>query len=195
MSHVDERSCRVAFACALALALGLPGSSPAEAQSAVILVRHAEKAAAPANDPPLTPAGLARAQALAEALAETRVDAVISTQYRRTRDTVGPVAAARGLDLQIVAAGGDAPAHVQAVAAAVKARGAGEVVLVVGHSNTVPAIIAALGGPAMPALCDGEYANLFVLVPSSSGWRLVRGHYGTPDPPTAADCNRTMVQK
>jgi hypothetical protein len=69
------------------------------------------------------------------------------------------------------------------------------VVLVVGHSNAVPAIIAALGGPTMPSLCDGEYANFFVLVPSSSGWRLVRGHSGTPDPPTAADCNRAMVQK
>jgi len=195
MPHFVQRSRRLTLGFGLALVVWVAASSPADAQSAVILVRHAEKAAAPANDPPLTPAGLARAQALAEALAETRVDAVISTQYRRTRETAAPVAAARGLDPQIVATGGDTAAHVQAVAAAVKARGAGEVVLVVGHSNTVPAIITALGGPAMPALCDPEYANLFVLVPSPSGWRLIRGHYGAPDPPTAADCNRAVVRK
>jgi broad specificity phosphatase PhoE len=71
----------------------------------------------------------------------------------------------------------------------------GETVLVVGHSNTIPAIIGALGGPAMPELCDAEYANLFVLsMPARGRPRLVRASYGAPDAAGASGCNRGMSQ-
>jgi hypothetical protein len=54
----------------------------------------------------------------------------------------------------------------------------GEVVLVVGHSNTVPAIITALGGPSMPDLSESDYDDLFLLVPGPEGAaRLVRSSY------------------
>jgi broad specificity phosphatase PhoE len=179
--------------CAIAV---LPGAAIVSADPAlVILVRHAERAAAPADDPPLTPAGEGRAQALAEVLADTRIDAIVSTPYRRTRATAAPTAAGRHIDPVIVDASGDTAADVAAVAAAVRARPAGEAVLVVGHSNTVPAIIGALGGPTLPALCNTEYANLFVLVLGPGTPRLIRSHYGTPDPPAAADCNRVMKQE
>ena len=70
---------------------------------------------------------------------------------------------------------------------------AGGVVLIVGHSNTIPLIIAALGGPKMPDLCDSEYANLFVLeMPTSGPPRLIRGKYGAPDPLGSDKCKRTM---
>ena len=173
----------VACCCGAASAAGGPGT--------VILVRHAEKAALPSDNPPLSAAGLDRAAALAHALADARIDAIFATQYRRTQDTARKVVAARMIAPIIVKTGPTVEEHARAVAGAVQARAAGEVVLVVGHSNTVPAIIAALGGPKMPDLCDGEYANLFVLVTSADGVRLIRGHYGAPDPPSAADCNRT----
>ena len=74
-------------------------------------------------------------------------------------------------------------------------RAGGQSVLVVGHSNTVPAIIAALGGPAMEELCDSDYSSLFTLalVPGQPA-RLVHGHYGAPDPLSSADCRGKMKQ-
>jgi hypothetical protein len=61
-------------------------------------------------------------------------------------------------------------------------------VLVVGHSNTVPKIIAALGGPQMPEICETQFGNLFVLEPAPAGARLVRSLYGAADPPNAPGC-------
>jgi len=58
----------------------------------------------------------------------------------------------------------------------------------VGHSNTVPAIIEALGGPRMPDICESVYANLFILVPGAGEARLVRSRYGAADPEPGADC-------
>jgi hypothetical protein len=68
-----------------------------------------------------------------------------------------------------------------------KAKG---VVLVVGHSNTVPAIVNALGGPKLPELCDASYATIFLLTPAANGLpvQLVRASYGAPDAPAAANC-------
>lgn len=154
----------------------------------VLLVRHAEKAAQPADDPPLTAAGAERAQALATAFQDAGVTAIITTQLRRTRETVQPLATARGLTPEVVPVrSGEGEAHVEAVAAAVR-RHAGGIVLVAGHSNTIPAIIAALGGPRMPNICESAYANLFILVPGAGEARLVRSRYGAADPEPGPDC-------
>lgn len=166
-------------------------AAPAAAQDStvVILVRHAEKAVVPAtdNDPPLSEAGQARALALLQALEGRTVHAVIATSRQRTQLTARPLAQARGITPEVVSLQ-HGRAHVDSVAAAVR-RHAGHTVLVVGHSNTVPAIIGALGGPRMPELCETEYANLYVLVlrPSAQP-RLERRTYGQPDPPGASVC-------
>jgi broad specificity phosphatase PhoE len=171
-------------------AAALLGATPLPAQDrTVILVRHAERAAEPRADPPLTEAGQARAAALARALESAGVGSAIVTQYRRTRETADPTARAGGVTPIVAEVAGGLAAHVQAVADAVRGRPAGETVLVVGHSNTIPAIIAALGGPRLPDLCDTEYATLFVLtVPAAGSARLIRGAYGAADPPDAAGC-------
>ncbi len=149
----------------------------------VILVRHAEKESEPGNDPPLTAAGQARAQALAGAVAAAGIDAIVVTPFRRTRDTAVPVAQERGLTPIEVQVGRDIAAHVAAVADSVRARRSGASVLVVGHSNTIPAIVTALGGPRLPDLCDNQYAVLYVLsVPADGPARLVTASYGAPDP-------------
>jgi hypothetical protein len=68
-------------------------------------------------------------------------------------------------------------------------------VLVVGHSNTIPGIIAALGGPRMPDLCDGQYASLFVLnMQTTAAPKLIRATYGAADVPGSDACSRTMRQ-
>ena len=183
---------------ALVLAVvSIAAVAPLHAQSAaptiVVLVRHAEKAASPADDPGLTDAGRARADALAQALRDARVDAVITSQYERTRKTAEPIATARHLTPVVVRAGTDTEAHVREVAAAVRSQAAGGLVVVVGHTNTIPPVIAALGGPQLPDICDAEYARLFTLVlPAGGSPRLIQSTYGAPDP--AEPCGRTMMR-
>lgn len=166
--------------------------APAQEPTVVILVRHAEKATQPASDPPLTPEGEARARALAVALQDARVDAIVTTQLQRARLTGAPLADALHFTPTIVVAGG--AGHARAVADTVRAKFSGRTVLVVGHSNTIPAIITALGGPRLSDLCDNEYDGLYTLVIRPSGAvSLVQGHYGAPNGPTPADCIRTMA--
>jgi len=170
---------------ALLLLLALTGSLPLAAQAdLVILVRHAEKAGE-TGDPELTPEGAARAEALVEVLEGTRLDAIITTQYRRTYLTAEPVARAQGRTPVVVSASGPVAAHARAVAEAVNRLPAGSAVLVVGHSNTLGHIVGALGGPALPDLCDAEFATVLILDRSGQTPRLLRARFGAPDPPEA----------
>jgi broad specificity phosphatase PhoE len=176
---------RFLFVCGFALIL--PSAALAQAgPTVIVLVRHAEKAAQPANDPPLTDAGVARANALAAALADANIQAIIATPTLRTQSTAKPLADVRRITIETVALG-PKDAHVKAVAAAALAH-RGEGVLIVGHSNTVPAIIAALGGPVLADLCDTQYAMLFTVIIDGKRVRLIRGTYGAPTPDTAEGC-------
>jgi len=176
---------RVLLVLACLILAGARGTAQSKA-TVVVLVRHAEKAAAPAADPPLTEAGVARAKALAAALASTNVEVVITTELVRTRETARPLAEALGVTPEIVHTG-PRDAHAMAVAEAVRAH-AGRAVLVVGHSNTIPAIIAALGGPKLPDICDTQYSNLFVLVLTDGKVNLVTSSFGAPSPDPATTC-------
>ena len=152
----------------------------------VILVRHAEKAALPADDPPLSAAGNARALALAEALKSANVTAAIVTPLTRTQETARPLATLRNINLEVVPLG-QANIHAKAVADAVRAH-AGQTVLVVGHSNTIGAIIFALGGPPMADICDSQYSNLYTLILDGSSVRLLHSTFGAPSPDPATTC-------
>jgi broad specificity phosphatase PhoE len=163
--------------------LSLPAAA---APDLVIVVRHAERATEPAGDPALTPGGEQRAQALAAALADARVNAILTTPFRRTRDTAAPLARALGITpVAIEARRGDTAGHVRAVAEAVHARSG--TVLVVAHSNTAPAILAALGGPAVPEICETSFHHLFVLRPGAPAG-LLRLSYGEPSGAPEAGC-------
>ena len=180
----------VVSAIAILAALALPPARLEAQGTTVILVRHAEKSS-DLQDPGLTTAGVARTRALADALQHFRLDGVIVTQYRRTQATAAVVAAARGLVPIVVPADAGLVVHADSVAAAIRRFPPHSAVLVVGHSNTLGRIIAALGGPATGSLCDAEYATMFVLTMSEDGApaRLLRASFGAPDPPTAHDCS------
>jgi phosphohistidine phosphatase SixA len=173
----------------LPLAFAVSLTSPAHSQaSLVIFARHAEKAA-PTGDPALTPVGELRAQDLARALADVKLSAVISTQFQRTRLTAAPVAKAAGLEPTIVRATGNAANDAAAILQALNALPSGSSALVVGHSNTLAPIIAALGGPTVPNLCDSEHATLFVLHRSpGQPVSMIRSRYGAAEPPEASQC-------
>ncbi|HEY4304156.1 MAG TPA: phosphoglycerate mutase family protein [Gemmatimonadaceae bacterium] len=149
-------------------------------RTTVILVRHAEKAAEPAADPPLTEAGKARAEALWLAVKDAGVQVAITTQLARTIQTAAPTVAQLGIRSEVVSANGaDHPAR---VASAIKGH-AGETVLVVGHSNTVPAIIAALGAKQPDAICDEVYDNFYVVTIHESGKAsVIHSRYGVATP-------------
>ena len=142
---------------------------PAAAQQLVYVVRHAERADGGAgagsmtseNDPPLSKAGEERAARLAAMLTDARITAIYATEYRRTQDTAKPLAARLGLTVF------SNPAREgEALIAKLKKDHANDVVLLVGHSNSIPALIKALGGQDI-TIRDDEYDNLFVVVPAT----------------------------
>ncbi|MEM9056335.1 MAG: histidine phosphatase family protein [Pseudomonadota bacterium] len=130
----------------------------------VILGRHAEKAQYQGRDPELTVAGRRRAAHLAGLLSQTPPDAVFATEYRRTRQTVAPLAVQAGIAVESVPA-----ADVEALAARIRAQHQGQTVVVAAHSNTVPALVSALGGEAVPPIAESDYANLYVVTLPASG--------------------------
>jgi broad specificity phosphatase PhoE len=147
----------------LLLLLAAPASLAAQAQpTTVILIRHAEKAATPADNPPLSAAGLARVQRLVEIVRHAGLTAIYSTPYTRTLDTARGVA--KALDLQITETpipNRNVPAYGDSVAARVRRDGG--VILVVSHSNTMGAVVKALGGPDIGEVADAEYDHIFIL--------------------------------
>lgn len=177
---------RVAFQLGLMLA---PVAAPAQTPlRAVIVVRHAEKASTPKENPPLSPAGQERARALLETLRDAGITTIITTDQERTRMTAAPLAEVLHLQGQIVPRTERPEDDAAAIGAAVNQ--AGGTVLVVSHQLTIPRIIAALGGPPVATVCDVEFSNLYILLPARNArqLRLIRSHFGAPDPPHAADC-------
>ena len=181
----------------LIAALVLPATASSQRPAGdklVFVVRHAEKASATEQDPSLSAAGRARAVALAAALRDAGVSDVLVTPRKRTHETAAVLTELRQLTAHVVPFGASTPDHAAAVADAVR-KAKGNAVLVVGHSNTVTHIIAALGGPRLPELCDAEYSNLFIVrLPARGSPTFVRAHYGAPDPADAGTCAAAMMR-
>lgn len=159
-----------AFLIVVSLAAG------ASAQQTVFVVRHAERTDTAAGgtpmmaaDPELSDAGRARAESLAVALKDARIVAIFSTEFKRTQATAAPLAKALGV--QVTTINSKEPAK---LIEAVKAAGGN--VLVVGHSNTVPAIVKDLGVAGPVTVGDAEYDNLFVVTLGATP-SVLRLHY------------------
>jgi broad specificity phosphatase PhoE len=126
----------------------------------VILVRHAEKASQD-DDTPLSAIGLARANELARVLASVKVDAIYTTQFKRTKETAAPLAQALGLT-PIERRTGET--YAAELAKHILAENRGQTVVVVGHSNTTLPVLRALGATGeLPAIPESQFDNLFVL--------------------------------
>jgi len=164
-----------------AIAIGLAWFFESQATTTMIFVRHAEKAATPADDPPLSPAGDLRAAELARQLVDADVvagiDAIYSTPFRRTIETVQPTADALDLDVNLYA-----PDDNEAVLAEILKAHKGKIILVVGHSNTVPGLIADLGASKnVPAIAEYEYDNMYLVsIPWFGKTKTIRVRYGEP---------------
>ncbi len=143
----------------------------------VILIRHAEKIIDPNNsDPDLSPAGQARAQELMRMFGDAGINAIYATQYKRTQETVKPLADKLGLPVTQVNSKNTADLLTQ-----IRAQHSGQVIFVAGHNNSVPEIIAALGGPTYPIIPETEYDNLYIVTVYRTGKaKVVKLKYGSP---------------
>jgi broad specificity phosphatase PhoE len=130
--------------------------SPATAQSTILIVRHAEKADA-TKDPDLSEAGRARAEALAKTLRDANITAIYATEFKRTQQTAAPLAKALGITVTILPAKDNA-------ALVAKLRASNGNALVVGHGDTMPDLIKALGISDPINIAENDYDNLFAVV-------------------------------
>jgi 2,3-bisphosphoglycerate-dependent phosphoglycerate mutase len=141
----------------------------------IFLLRHAEKDSSKPGeeDPDLNPAGIQRARALQQYLANTPVDAFFSTQYKRNQKTLTYLAQGRPLQFY---EGHDFKRLRSRVLEEFK----GKTVVIVGHSNTLLPIIEAFGAKKpMAQIGENQYDLLFKLKISSRGKASVKTlHYG-----------------
>ena len=164
-----------------AIAVGLAWFFESQATTTVIFVRHAEKAAMPADNPGLSAAGQRRAAELKRQLVDADVvagvDAVYSTPFRRTEETARPIADALDLPLSSYDA-----ADTEAIMENIVKVHKGKVILVVGHSNTLPALMGNMGASKrVPAIAEDEYDNIYIVsIPWFGKTKTIRLRYGEP---------------
>jgi broad specificity phosphatase PhoE len=157
------------------------------------LVRHAEKATTPANDPDLTPEGRQRAAALAKQLKRQKIAAVFATPYKRTTQTGEPTLKKAKLN-EVKTYN---PSDLSAFAKQVLQEYASKNVLIVGHSNTVIPTIQAFGA-AKPfdTLDDEDYDQLFkVTIGPDKKAKLSIKRYGAPHHSNKAVSQNTMMMQ
>jgi phosphohistidine phosphatase SixA len=153
----------------------------------VFVVRHAERAAEPKDDPGLSAEGKVRAQLLAETLAASNVRTIITTHRLRTQETAAPLAKKLGITPVVIATRpGAMPAHIAEVVA--EARKASGAVLVVGHSNTVADIVAGLSSSEPAQLCETTYGNIFITTPAAPPRPAIQLKFGKTDVAPGAGC-------
>ncbi len=164
---------RLSLLAVLLLVAGC-ASTPQPSGITFVVVRHAEKTNDDPQDPALSTAGQAHAEALAAQLRDTPLAAIYATGFRRTQQTAAPVARTHRIDVQTYDAKLPAPEFASQLR---RAHASGNV-LVVGHSNTVPDIVAALCACEVAAIDEGTYGDRYdVRIALDGSTTLVRGTY------------------
>ena len=159
---------------------GASASQNAAQPKTIILVRHAEKMVVPPEnkDPDISVQGEARAKEIARMFGSSGITAIYATQFKRTQQTVKPLAERLRVPVTVVEA-----KKTSDLVSQIRARGAGETVFIAGHNNSVPEIIAALGGPTLPIIPETDFDNLYILTIQGDGvTKLVHLKYGSPLP-------------
>lgn len=144
-------------------------ASIASAQPVVVIVRHAEKAADGGTDPDLSAAGRARADALARILKDSGITGIFTSEFKRTQETAAPTATSAHLTPTVVAAKDTA-------ALVAKLHQLNGNALVVGHGDTIPNLVKALGINVSVTIPDADYSELFIVMLGDKP-QLFRLHY------------------
>src|SRR6266581_4842277 len=155
---------------ALALFLLLfVSASIASAEPVIVIVRHAEKAASGGTDPDLSSAGRVRADALARILKDSGITAIFTSEFKRTQETAAPTATSAHVTPTVVSAKDTA-------ALVARLHQLNGNALVVGHGDTIPNIVKALGINSSINIPDANYSELFIVILGDKP-QLFRLHY------------------
>ena len=150
-------------------------AAPAAEVTRVFLARHAERMEIPGdNDPPLTFAGRRRAAALGRLLRSANVATVFATQFLRSRATAESVGVATGAPVEVMHSDSSAT-----LARMVRTRFHGRTVVIVGHSDSLPNVVAELGWEGAEATKPWSYEDLGLLeLRGDEPPQFVHLHYG-----------------
>lgn len=136
----------------------------------VFLVRHAEKADAPRENPPLNEAGMKRAKTLARMLSKAGIKAIYTSQFLRTKQTAEPLATQLGITPNAVTLNPSSTnpreisaESIKAIVTDIQKRHAGKAVLVIGHTNSVPPVIKMLRGDVIPTIDEQTFDDMFIV--------------------------------
>jgi broad specificity phosphatase PhoE len=153
----------------LILSISLLLVTAANAAPVIFIVRHAEKTRAGGNDPDLSLQGRKRADALAHILKDSQITAVFVTEFKRTQETAAPTAKASHVSPRVVSAN-DIGALIE------KLRASNGNALVVGHGNTIPDLLKALGVTTPVSIPEDDYTEIFAVLVGDAP-QLLRLHY------------------
>lgn len=126
----------------------------------IVLVRHTEKDATQANnpDPDLSPEGRERASRLMRFVKKYKPHEIFATEYKRTKQTAEPIAAARKKQIQIYDASKQADLVAKIMASDT------DHYLIVGHSNTIPPLANLLAKKEIfRNLADAEHGVIWII--------------------------------
>lgn len=155
-----SRTWRLVVLAALSMTAPLAAAraaSLADSTTTIFLVRHAEKDTLVVGaDPPLSAKGVLRAQELARVLGDIHLAAIYVTPYQRNRQTAQPLATRLGDTLTVVNS-------IDSTVTCLRTKHYGQVVLAVGHSNTVPQIVEQLSGQKVAPFTEGDWDRLYVI--------------------------------
>jgi len=161
--------------CLLPTTSHVAALQPPNGTTTVILVRHAERVQGE-GDVAISDRGRERANALARLLVDADVHAIITSQLLRTQQTADPIAKLKAIKPVVLPAD-----NLDAVVERIRSMKSGTV-LVVHHSNTVPALVEKLGGKT-PPIQDDEFDRLILLtIPSTGSPSVVTLRYGGSSP-------------
>ena len=145
----------------------------------IVLIRHAEKQLGAIDDAPLTPQGELRAARLAQMFGDAnafgRVQRIYVSDTRRSQQTAAGLAQRLSLKPVVV----DAKSSTNELASRVLRENRGGLSIIVGHSNTVPQLVAALSDANdVPAIEDQEFDTMYVVtVPTIGKASVLRMKY------------------
>jgi 2,3-bisphosphoglycerate-dependent phosphoglycerate mutase len=169
------------FVIYTAIAIGLAWFFESQATTTIIFVRHAEQTSHDEADPSLSEAGKRRVTELTRQLADADVvagiDAIYATSFKRSTETVQPLADQLDLPINIYDS-----ADTESVLEMILKEHKGKIVIVVGHSNTVPELIANLGASKnVPPIARSEFDNIYIItIPWFGKTKTIRLRYGAP---------------
>ena len=178
------RKPKLVLISALFAALGL--IPPVFAQRAMFILRHAERAEYDEGDGPISKTGQWRAMTLARLLGEAGITTIITSDAKRAMQTAEPIARALGITPRVIRTRGAKTAddivltidrekadwvadYAKKLMDEIHSRHKNDVVLIIGHQNTVPAIVRATGYSGEVKIGDYEHDDIFVVVPKEGG--------------------------